>query len=34
MGCDQLDAALSVTTVAAGRLDVGEGSELEIGEWD
>ena len=32
MGRDQLDAALSVTTVAAGRLDVGEGSEIEIGE--
>ena len=32
MGRDQLDAALSVTTVAAGRLDVGEGSELEISE--
>ena len=32
MGRDQLDAALSVTTVAAGQLDVGEGSELEISE--
>ena len=32
MGRDQLDAVLSVTTVAAGRLDVGEGSEIEIGE--
>jgi len=32
VGRDQLDAALSVTTVAAGQLDVGEGSELEIGE--
>jgi len=28
----ELDAALSVTTVAAGRLDVGEGGEIEIGE--
>jgi len=28
VGRDQLDAALSFTTVAAGRLDVGEGSEL------
>jgi hypothetical protein len=32
VGRDHLDAALSVTTVAAGRLDVGECSELEIGE--